>query len=762
MAIFTAIGTAIGKIFVAGSFSTFLIKTVARVATSFLVQLLTRRKPNENYGVTGKMSVGEETPRQIPLGVAYTEGSLVYANEWGQGGGNSPTPNAYLTMVIALSDLPTKGLRRVKLNGAWVTLGAVAHPDYGFPVNEAAPDGVTVAWVKFYDGTQTAADPFLVNTVSSAEYPYQSTRVGYGVAYAICTAMYAPEFFSSLPTWGFEIEGARLYDISRDSTAGGSGPQRWNNAATWGGDGDDLPVVQAYNIMRGIYYGGQWLYGFQSMTAGRLPAAKWIEKVNACRATVTTPDGPEPRFRAGGMLAVNAECGGILQAVMAAAAGRIGEAGGVYTPIIGVPDAPVMSLTDQDLISSEPAGFFPSLGLADLINAAVFTYPEPAEGWAMKSAPPIYRADLEAKHDGRRLVASVSLTNVPFKNQVQRLAAIAIEEAQRGRRHALPLPPRFAVLEPNDVISWTSARHGYVNKHFRVVAMTLREDVLCMVEIQEVDPADYNFDLWPGYQPVTVRPTVNVTPPAFVIPGFAAIGVSLQDGSATPRRPAIRATWSPIALGLVRGISIEVRLSGDNSLVSRSTVIDTLAGEAIISDGILPSVGYIVRARALSESPTSPTPWVTVTTPATTLRSIDLSAAAASVVAGPDWTVRGSPLVLTPGAPAGNVFASAVAGQFPQALGREATVGLELTLVAGGPRMIRVSEGAVVKSRTIDQVVLVAPGTTRIFAIGRTFDIPPGGVSILSFNVNAQALDLASGESFTVTEFMARRAYAVR
>ncbi|WP_234665205.1 hypothetical protein, partial [Allorhizobium ampelinum] len=81
-------------------------------------------------------------------------------------------------------------------------------------------------------------------------------------------------------------DGMRLYDPSKDSSVGGNGAQRWSDASTWGGDGDRLPVVQLYALMRGIRWNGQWLYGLQTVTERRLPASHWIAQIGKCRTLI--------------------------------------------------------------------------------------------------------------------------------------------------------------------------------------------------------------------------------------------------------------------------------------------------------------------------------------------------------------------------------------------------------------------------------------------------------------------------------------------
>ncbi|RIK77947.1 MAG: phage tail protein, partial [Planctomycetota bacterium] len=99
------------------------------------------------------------------------------------------------------------------VNGEKVTLpdmSGAAPTDQGWPIAEYTKGGKAHLWVKFYDGTQTAADGFLVGKVSSSERPYQSTRVGTGVAYAVITSLVNEELFTGFPAFKFELTGIKL------------------------------------------------------------------------------------------------------------------------------------------------------------------------------------------------------------------------------------------------------------------------------------------------------------------------------------------------------------------------------------------------------------------------------------------------------------------------------------------------------------------------------------------------------------------------
>lgn len=568
MVVFTSIATAIlgaGSFlipFVAGA-----LQVAAGIGLSYLAKAIAGQPPGPKFGVKGTLQGGDTTARSILMGRSATAGSIVYGNTWGVASGVN---NAYLTQVIALADYPITSLNALFVNGLVSTLlTAEPHAQRGIPVAEFRKNGVDHMWVKFYDGTQTTADTFLTGTVASTERPYSSARVGRGVPYVIVTCM-APErkdgeetplFNNGIPRFKFELTGAKLYDPSRDTTVGGSGTQRWDNPATWGGDGDHLPVVQIYNMIRGITYNGQWLYGLQALPAARAPVANWIAAINKCRATITGPSGPEATYRTGGELPVDAQIKTAIEAFLTGCQGRLTEAGGVYTIKIGEPDAPVMAFTDGDILSTEEQMFTPFFGLEDTINGVQATYPNPAEGWNSKTAPPLIRTDLEVLDGNRRLMASVSLDMVPYTGQVQRLMKSALLEAQRARRHTFELGPEFWVLEPGDVIRWSSIRNGYIDKLFRVDGVADRANLNVLVDMTEIDPSDYDWDQATDFTPVVDGPIQLVTTPPLPAIGWQAYGVAILDELGRERRPGIEVWYQPGLQGITE-VRVQVRVPG--------------------------------------------------------------------------------------------------------------------------------------------------------------------------------------------------------
>jgi hypothetical protein len=207
MPVFTAIATSLlagtalaGSTFAIGA-TAFGLQMAAGIGLNYIAASIAG-KPEQpagpGFSVQGRLQAGGTVPRSFVLGYGVTAGSLVYANTWTDG----DTPNAYITQVIALSDIPLAGLAETWVNGALCHLDYDAPTvDRGYPVIEYRQNGRDYLWVHFYDGTQTDADTMLVEAVSTDERPYDTTRVGHGVAYAICTALVNDTLFTGFPSY---------------------------------------------------------------------------------------------------------------------------------------------------------------------------------------------------------------------------------------------------------------------------------------------------------------------------------------------------------------------------------------------------------------------------------------------------------------------------------------------------------------------------------------------------------------------------------
>lgn len=620
--VFTAIGAIATSITTAIAASP-LLAAIGRVLLAVALSALQRAlmpKPREPGIKTKVTQTGGTNPQAFPLHKVATAGT--FACPPMSHGTAGKTPNAFLTYVIVLSDVPGCSISRVMINNQYVTLGA-AHADYGPAVTTAPFNGS--AWVKFYDGSQTVADAMLLAKYGSyPERPWLSDMVGRGTAYAIVTFLYNRSVFPGLPRVRFEMNGIPLYDPRKDTTVGGSGAHRWANRATW--EPTVNPQVGIYNILRGVTLTDGSVYG-GNFPAEDAPLASWFAGMNECDLLVTNGTGTEPQFRAGIEVGVDEEPADIIGELMKVCAGNIAEIGGLWKTRVGAPGTPVYVFTDADVVSSSPQDFQPFPNMAGSYNGAHASYPDPDKAWETSEAEPYYNATHEAADRNFRLTADLNLVACPYPAQVRRLQYSYVEEERRFRRHEHTLPPDAAIVEPLDATSWTSAWNGYTSKVFEVDQVA--EDVMSglqRVMLKERDGDDY---IYPGLPAPTAISIVPVVPAPQTVPSFVVTGTSITDAAGANRRPALTLTWEP-DLPDVQAVIWEVRVAATLAIAARGSTANVASGTIPVSEGILASTAYEVRARPVVDRPSDWTAWIPATTPATLITRPELAADAVS------------------------------------------------------------------------------------------------------------------------------------
>ena len=587
------------------------INLAVGLGLSYLSQTLFGKKPQQGVGgMSGKLQSGGAVPRSFILGHAMTGGKLVYAGTWGN---VDNTPNAFLSMVIAVSDLPVQGLAEIWVGGEKVTWNPAATPSgNGIAIPEYRNDDKDHLWVRFYDGRQTTADSLMVEKFAGSAHPYLNTRVGKGVAYVVMTARLNDKLWSGLPQYKFVVDGIALYDWRADSSVGGDGAQRWTDAATWTGSPDN-PIVHAYNIVRGLRFDGKWFFGAQTVSAAQLPLSVWTAAANECDQMVAAIGaGTEKQFRAAGEITLDAFPADVVAELMKACNGRLAEVGGIYKPHVGAAGSAIFSFSDADILTSDKQSLEPFPSLDQAVNAVTAKYLEPGEGWVQKDAPPLYSLTLEADDGGRRQAVDVDYALVFSGTQVQRLMKSARDESRRFRRHNLPMPSYCSIYEPNDFVSWSSTRNGYVNKPWRVDAVQDLPNLNSGWTLTEVDPSDYN----PGtLTPIVIAPTLNLPPASQIIIDWSATPMTIN-GDEGSQRAGIRLAWDP-NVDDVDGVQFEIRLAVDGTVILQSETDRYDAGAMLISQNILGRTQYQARGRYRPASPrdTAWSGWLNVLTP---------------------------------------------------------------------------------------------------------------------------------------------------
>ena len=604
-----SLGGAISAVsaFAAGSFvGSLLVNTAVSLGLSLIARALAPKPTIRQSGIqTAVTTTGGIEPQGFILGRTATAGHHVAPPMSHDDGG---TPNGFLTYVIELSDLPGIALSRVIVDDGYSDLGADLHPDYGAPLLAQRREGVDHAWIRFYDGTQTAADPTLVARYASyPDRPWSSAHVGQGTSYAILTFRHDRAVFNALPAVRFEIDGIPLYDPRFDASVGGAGTQSWADPSSWARSAN--PAVMIYNILRGITLPTGEIWG-GDVPAEDLPTGNWFAAMNACDA----PIGGRPSFVAGLEVRLGMEPAEVIEELAKSCLGQISEMGGVFRMRVGAPAAPVLFITDEDIVISAPQELDPFPGLSASANAIAADYPEPANLWTARAAPPLFNPAWEAEDGGRRLSISLGFPACPDLSQVAQLMAGYSRDARRFRTHRLVLPPEAFVLEPLDTIAWTSARNGYAAKIFEVVEITDQPGTVNQeLTLRERDPADY---AWSAAEDLPAPPEAGgLAPrPGQIIEGWSVSATTIRDGLGLERRPAIRLSWTGTAARDATLVGYEIRLAATAEVVVAG-VVDRAAGAALVSEALLSATAYQARGRYLAERPTAWSSWLDATTP---------------------------------------------------------------------------------------------------------------------------------------------------
>lgn len=648
MAVFTAAaaGTLLGSTFLSSAFIA-ATQLVLGVALNMVTQeLFGPDDDKQRTGIVGTMQLGADVPRSVIFGRYTTRGSLVYQNQWGHTSGNNadwlsenpldpPTiesNNDYYTRVTALSDAQLSQLTALVIDGKWTAIDW-DNPDTdlgrGFPLTEFtvekewttfdttggladgfSPDDAVVtgsttttyqlprAWVKFYDGTQTTADPFVQNMVSTAERPWTSLHVLRGMAYAVVTFRYDEELFKRLPDIKYVVEGMPLHDPRTGATATFSANRN--------------PILMMRALTKGITVEGQWLYGAQQPVL--LDDTEINAMANLCDAnppgwTALTAQqktdiygttDPVPRYRAGAEILVDTPIAEALEQIGLSCNAVFADTGSHLRILVGEETTPTFSITDGDFRSTKEQNFNPFPPLAEAINGITATYPSPVDLWEVQDAPPLYNATYEAEDDDRRLVRNVDLITVPWAEQVQRLMKAAMAEARRARTNVGTLPASYWDINPGDYIEYQSTRNGYpADKIFRVSAVAALADGDVSVSLLEMDPDAYAWTPSTDYvsPPASDYPAI-LNLPAVTINDFTVKPSYVQDGDGTPRRPAILLQFdNPDQPGAIKAIRYQVRLAASGRIVTDGATSDLEAEAHLISENILPLTAYEVRIR---------------------------------------------------------------------------------------------------------------------------------------------------------------------
>jgi hypothetical protein len=547
-------------------------------------------------GVDFDRQYGENVSRKVLCGPFAIAGHDCYVNTYGEA-------NKYLEQVFVLSDYPCLSLNKIWAGG--IPLDLSSSDGVNFSVASGEYAGI-MSFV-FYNGEQSAANGGLISN-SNPNGRWTSDHIGHGMCYIIVRMTYDQERLSQFPDFFFEGRGAKLYDIRKDSTMGGVGPQRWNNYSTH--EYSDNPIVVDYNYRRGFKWSNDLFCGM-GMADSDLPPERYISAMNICDESA----GYGKRYTCMVALDCMAQHGDNIDSIMRSCGGVVIDTTEGSWPLVGAGQDIVETFTDDDLVRNEPVRFQRYHSMGNLVNSVSGVYYEPSNIWS----PTGYDTQTDATYvaiDRRTLDISLDFPMVYVKGQANQLASIYFKENRHEPSADVVLRPRFQTIKAGDWIYWDSE-------------VEYRKGIY-MVQARSISALDSdgprNVALSLVSRSADIYDTVGVIPPTVPLPNGMPIYLNeLQDyavlavlgvGADGRSYPAFRLSWAAINDTSVTGIEIQWwPHEAPDDVFSR--ILEPTNTITFIQEGILSLTEYDFRYRLLSD--VRPTFWTEVLT----VKSVD-------------------------------------------------------------------------------------------------------------------------------------------
>ncbi|ATS92183.1 putative tail protein [Sinorhizobium phage HMSP1-Susan] len=626
--VFTAVGAAISSVAAWAAASPILagiVQTAFGIAAKYALGAMLREKPKPTAAKL-ETEYGADLVRSVGLGYYATAGHHIFRNASGKG--NRLVRDVYVVSHFRITDVP-----RIKFEGEWVTLASLpTHPQFGKEINSN-----TFAKVYFGTMTQTADADLIARSNPAGRWT--ADHRGAGVAYVIITSNLNREFTSPFKPL-FEVKGAPLYDWRKDTTVGGSGSHRWNDQNTW--EFSENPIVQMYNLERGIFNGTQKMVG-KGVSASRLPLSQWSLAANIADEIV---DGI-PRYRSSliATSGANVTHNTNMEPLLEACAGSwVERVDGEY-PIAGAERAVSFTITDDALVREASHRVSLKSPRVELINTVASQFPSPESFYEM--VPGANRVDTVAlAEDGEILASSIPYDAVIYSKQVDRLADIAIRAARYQGNAEITIRPEYLdYVKPGQWMRWNSAKYGDITWQILTVSLGplrqggARNITMALKEIAPgvFDPTAYTND--PPGPPVTGVPDYLAE-----LQGFVATP-NLVQGSTGTTLPGVRLSWTAIDDVTVTSVQIEYNPIAQPTVIFKKIVSADVSSVQIV-EGLTSSTDWRVRTILITD-PARPvaysayTNFTTMQGSIADLYPIDVDKLADDLKGYMDWTAGG-------------------------------------------------------------------------------------------------------------------------
>lgn len=617
--IFTAIGTAIaGALFAGSTLAATLIGGALAFGTSLAFSYLKRPKKRTYTAVQGETQYGGDIDVQSLFGAGKTKGQRSYYAKWGKG-------NKYNAEVFLLANGWCDGLENYCFvfgeRHALIQVGNVGGETAHYRVDSFG-DKISI---RFYDGRPgQPVDAKLVNDTAALGNTWKSTSVNAGISYVIVERLYDSAMFEKgKPDFEWVMRGLREYDPRKDSTvAGGSGPQRINDAATWVFTRN--PAVHRLNYQLGLraLNSGRTLIG-EGKTLGQLDLSTYFVAMNVC----DTVKAGKPTYECGLWVNGADDHTEVLKEFEDAMAGFGLNRRGLSGVIAGAPQIPVLEITKDDLDIGRDSEYQFKKSAFERYNHLSGQFLSIEDLWNPQSLKPVYsNADVAA--DGRNRQTSNDFLQVTDPDIAQYLLTIRYRQNRMGGTASLPVSLRVGLkVQEGEWIVWNG-------RTWMISEWLCDESFNITLRLSETSADIYDDGgIDPG--PVVIPPTSPINPSILTTVQDFAIETGMIEGAEGFQTPVLRFSWDPPEDPSIIEVIFEYRISGQTTIYTDvckdpETVNEFGRVEYQTSKDVVSGVFYNARAtiRTVPDRFKTFTPWVTsanVTGNQTVFAEIDLS-----------------------------------------------------------------------------------------------------------------------------------------
>jgi len=455
-------------------------------------------------------------PRRIIYGEALVGGIVTFYYQ-------KPGADGYSYMVVTLASHPVEAITQIRFN------------NLPFQNSDGTEVNTSVVKIrKFLGKPEGERDLDWENEIPNYWGPL---HLGKGVARLHLRLKWNENAWpNGLPEVSAVVRGAKVYD-PRDQSQSPTNPASWkwnNNCA--------LVAAHFLHLRKAVAY-------------SRIDKAALITAANVCSEQVELAYGDEePRYRANGLYTYDQNPLDALAELQDTMAGQIIDAGGRWTIKAGAWSAPVLELSDADIVSEFRCT--PLASRQDTYNGVRGTFFNPANEWAATDFPAVKNDTYRDWDGGQRLWKDAAYPYITSSAQAQRVAKIDLERARQALVIEADFNARALRTQPGDIIQLTRPRLGWVKKLFEIRRWELKVEpsegaaaggssgMALRIGITAVETAPQVYD-WNSGDETTIDPAPNtgLIPQNYVAPP-ANFKLAQPSDAETTALPRIKASWA--------------------------------------------------------------------------------------------------------------------------------------------------------------------------------------------------------------------------